>query len=134
MRARVRLPAGALGAICVFALLIAGCSSGPGNASAGDPTLTPTELRGSRLFSQYCSSCHATTSGTVVVGPSLAGVAQRAGARVPGMEPAAYLEASILEPEGYLVDGYENLMPGALAEALTQEEIDALVAYLLTLE
>jgi hypothetical protein len=71
----------------------------------------------------------------VVVGPSLAGVATRAKTRKPELDAAAYLHNSIEEPGAYVVEGFaDGLMPIDFAEQLTPEEIDALVAYLLTLQ
>ncbi len=89
---------------------------------------------GRSLFGQYCSSCHATKPDVVVVGPSLAGIRRTAAERVPGMDPHAYIENSIKEPSAFVVDGFDNQMPATLRETLTQEEIDALIAYLMTLE
>ncbi len=124
----------------IFLLLIgcamtsAGCAGPSGQAASDDSTLTPTEQEGARLFTHHCSSCHATTGDTIVVGPSLAGVAARAGTRVEGQDPRTYLETSIRSPEAYMVEGFANLMPPTLGESLTDEEIDALIAFLLTLE
>lgn len=50
------------------------------------------------------------------------------------MDAREYLESSVNNPSGYLVEGYNDLMPPTLAKALSQEEVDAIVAYLLTLQ
>lgn len=121
-------------ALASSSALIAGCSGSAGHAASGQPSSTPIEEQGARLFSQHCSSCHATTPGTVIVGPSLAGIAQRAGERVEGLDTRSYLETSIRSPDAYLVDGFANLMPPSLGDSLTQDEVDALIAFLLTLE
>lgn len=68
------------------------------------------------------------------MGPSLAGIAIQAGQRVSGESAEQYLRTSILQPEAYLVSGFEPLMPADLSKRLTGEDFDALVAYLLTLE
>lgn len=86
------------------------------------------------LFDQYCETCHATHGDTVVVGPSLAGIGDRAGKRTQQYNSAEYIEYSIKEPGDYLVQGFSDLMPQELANTLTEEEIDALVAYLMTLD
>ena len=39
-----------------------------------------------------------------------------------------------MQPDAYLVQGYENLMPNNLSKELTGEELDAVVAYLQTLK
>jgi len=46
----------------------------------------------------------------------------------------AYIRESILEPEAYTVEGYSPLMPKTYAASLDEEELAALVDYLLTLK
>lgn len=82
-----------------------------------------------------CSSCHAVVAAEGPgIGPNLAGVAAIAGERVPGLSAEEYLRASLLDPDAYLVQPYqEGIMYRGYAEALTPEELSDLVAYLLTL-
>jgi ferredoxin len=82
-----------------------------------------------------CSLCHSLNPDEVLVGPSLAGVATRAGNRVTGMNSEAYLYQSILEPDTYIVDGFPagQMLPD-LGERLSSDQIDNLVAFLLTLK
>ena len=121
----------------LLALLLVGCggaSSTPSSPPA--PTLEPLAARGAALFEGkgLCATCHATSGETVIVGPSLAGVAQRAESTVAGLSAHDYLEESILLPDAYRVPGFEGQqMPASLAKALTVDEVEALVAYLLTL-
>ncbi len=112
-------------------LLLAACS---GEAADASPTLSPVQARGRSVYSLHCASCHSTSPQTVIVGPSLAGIAIQAGQRVSGESAEQYLRTSILQPEAYLVSGFEPLMPADLSKRLTGEDFDALVAYLLTLE
>lgn len=114
-----------------LAFLLAACSSG---AQASQPTLSTQVEAGQRLFSVHCASCHSTLPDTVIVGPSLAGVAARADTRLPDMSAQVYLEQSILDPQAYLVDGYKALMPTNFGQTLEREQIHALVEYLLTLD
>lgn len=81
-----------------------------------------------------CGVCHSTRPGDDGVGPSLAGVATRAEDRVPGLDAAAYLHQSIVDPDAYVVDGYRagQMLP-VYAERLSPAQIDSLVDYLLTL-
>lgn len=81
-----------------------------------------------------CGVCHSTSPGDDGVGPSLSGVADRAATRIPGVDAETYLRQSILDPEAYVVDGYrgDQMLP-IYAERLSQQQIDALVAYLLSL-
>lgn len=117
-----------------LALILFGvaCSSTP--APEPEPTLDPVAFAGKQLFQVHCASCHVTDGDAVIVGPALTGVASRAGERMAGLDARQYLEISILQPEAYLVEGFENLMPSTLGKQLTGEEVDELVAYLLTLE
>lgn len=124
----------------LFALAAAGsmltlsCSGRPAADAGSKPTLTSSEQEGRRLFDQYCASCHATSGDTIIVGPSMDGVARRAGDRVVGMGAHDYLMASVTDPDGYLVEGFNDLMPVSLATALGEEELEAIVSYLMTLE
>ena len=78
-----------------------------------------------------CSTCH-TLDGSELVGPSLQGIASRARDRIPGVGAEDYLEQSILYPSSYLVEGYSDSMLDMYSTTLTQDEIDALVAFLMT--
>jgi cytochrome c2 len=106
------------------ALLLAGCGSEP---------LDDTE-KGQRIFSQNCTGCHSTRPGQVIVGPSLAGVGERAETRVPELEASDYIRQSILDPEAYTVDGFPNLMPTNFRNRFSDEQLDLIIGYLLTLE
>jgi mono/diheme cytochrome c family protein len=112
--------------------LIASCNSPTAELPA--PTLSPVEARGKEVFNLHCATCHATSPDVVIVGPSLAGVALRAGERVEGIDAKTYLQTSILKPSAYLVPGFPDSMLPELAKQLTSEEFDAVVDYLLTLE
>ncbi len=82
-----------------------------------------------------CRICHSLEPGKRLVGPSLAGVATRAATRVPGMSAEEYLRQSILEPDAYVVEGYPagQMVPN-LGEVLTDEQVNDLVAFLMTLK
>ena len=62
------------------------------------PTISPAALQGKTVFSLYCASCHAIVPDTVILGPSLAGIAPRAGERLPGVDAESYIRSSILAP------------------------------------
>ena len=81
-----------------------------------------------------CSVCHSTRPGDDGVGPSLAGVASVAGDRVEGLTAEQYLRQSILLPDQYIVEGWPTgqMLP-IYRERLTEEELDSLIVYLLTL-
>ena len=115
-------------------LLLAGLTACGGDDPPPIATLSPQAATGLQVFRTNCASCHAVNADTVIVGPSLGGIAARAGSRVPGESAEIYLLTSILRPDAFLVPGFENLMPAALAKSMSSEEVDAVVAYLLTLE
>ncbi len=82
-----------------------------------------------------CRVCHSLKPGEVIVGPSFDGVATAARTRVPGLTAEEYLHQSIVDPNAYIVDGFEpDVMLQNFEDLLTAEEIDNLVAFLLTLE
>lgn len=102
--------------------LLAACSNDPVSSSVG---------RGRQVFNQHCISCHSAVPDLVIVGPSLSGVAERA--QEHG-DPRAYLEQSIIDPDAEIVDGFEDLMPSDFGAKLRQEDLEALIDYLMTLE
>ncbi len=82
-----------------------------------------------------CRLCHSLEPDTVLVGPSFDGVATRAETRIPGVTAEEYLRQSIVDPDAYVVDGYpKGQMFNNFGQVLTPEDIDNLVAFLLTLE
>lgn len=93
---------------------------------------------GQDLFSSSrvgCGVCHSLTPDVELVGPSLAGVGLVAGDRISGTTAAEYLYESIVAPDSYVVDGYPaGQMLDIYEEELSEAEIDALVAYLLSLD
>jgi nitric oxide reductase subunit C len=122
--------------IVVVSALLAACGGSVAAKSVGDPGL------GKTLFNQAaireapgCVTCHSIEPGKVLIGPSLAGVAARAGERVPGKSAADYLHECITDPNAFVVDGFSaGIMYQKFGEVLVEEEINDLVAYLLTLE
>lgn len=105
---------------------VAAANSGGG---AGDPRL------GERIFAQLagCNACHDVQSGIKIVGPSLVGIATRAGTRKPGLDAEAYIRESILAPNEFLVPEYPaNLMPTTFANTLSEQQVNDIIAYLLT--
>lgn len=117
--------------LLVQALALSACAKAPSRAA---PELGPAEAHGRAVFKARCARCHAASGDGVVVGPSLAGIASRAGTRIEGMDAEGYIRDSILDPGSYTVEGFpKGLMPPEGFEDLGDEELDDLVAYLLTL-
>ena len=102
----------------------------------GDP------VRGEALFFEQlpgentgCRLCHSLEPGVRLVGPSLANIGNEAATRVPGMSAEEYIRESIVNPDAYVVPGYPaGQMPPNYREFLSEEDIQDLVAFLLTLK
>ncbi|MBN1963584.1 MAG: cytochrome c [Anaerolineae bacterium] len=103
--------------------------------AAADPVRGETIFRAGTADAPPCSTCHQVSTDGMgfSLGPNLAGVAARAGARVDGMSTAQYLADSILHPEHYVVAGYHVSMFADYAAYLAPQDVADLVAYLLTL-
>ena len=123
--------------LLTLALLLAGCVTLP---TVPTP-IVGNEDRGAQLFAQGredippCSTCHQTVSGQsgFSLGPILAGIGERAGMRINGLTAEEYLHQSIIEPGSYIVPGYRNMMYSDYNSHLTQQDVQDLIAYLLTL-
>ena len=122
----------------LLSLFLLACGSQESSESKTESTkLDPDSSagQGQVVFQTYCAVCHAIEGDRSIVGPSLEGIATRAATRVEGMDAPVYLEESIMNPNAYLVEGFsEGTMPQNFARDLTLEEIDQLIAYLLTLK
>lgn len=141
-----------LSLLLVFGLLaMAACGGGgdgngdgngeaeaPGDAQAGEELYQMTSI--GDTGAPGCITCHSVepTDDPLQpspVGPSHYGLADRAGEYEEGTSAEAYLRESIVNPNAHIVDGFsENVMYQNYAEDLSDEQIDDLVAYLLTLE
>lgn len=110
------------------------CSQTAAPSPPATPTLSPQAIQGKDIFTRECASCHSLLENTVIVGPSMNGLAHRAGTRVPDQDARTYLMSSIIDPGSYVLEGFQDLMPANFGKRLTGEEIDALVAFMLTLE
>lgn len=81
-----------------------------------------------------CSTCHSLEPDVVIVGPSLAGIATTAGTRIEGVSAEQYIRDSILNPGDYVVEGFPDAMQRNFGEVLNSEQINDIIAFLLTLE
>lgn len=123
--------------IVLFSLALTACGGG-GGSSDGDDAVQ----RGKDLFAQSvigteagCSTCHSLEAGVTIVGPSLAGIGTTAATMVSGMNAEEYLRQSILEPDAYVTEGFPaGTMPQVWKDVLTEDQVNDLVAYLLSLK
>ena len=85
-----------------------------------------------------CNACHS-VDGSPLVGPTYKGLYGKTemvitdGTRREVTVDDAYIRRSMLEPNADLTEGFQPLMPSQ-AGLVTDEEIDALIAYLKTLQ
>jgi nitric oxide reductase subunit C len=128
-----------LAAVLVLSLLLAACGGGGGaSGGAGDAT------RGKALYEQTvigpnaapgCITCHSLDAGTVLVGPSHAGLASKASTAVSGKSAEEYLKESIMTPDAHVTEGFQaGVMYQNYAKDLSELEINDLVAFMLTLK
>jgi len=97
-------------------------------------------LRGEILIQEYiCNSCHTLDSlgWTSSTGPSLNGIADRAGERVPGQSAEEYIVLSVWNSQAFVVPGYTEQMAAfgpdqTDANAMSAEQLYAIAAYLCT--
>jgi nitric oxide reductase subunit C len=110
--------------------------------SEGDSAIA----RGENLFhtvTPACNACHSTQPGANMAGPSLAGIATRAEQVVASADYGGeatdvlgYIRESIRSPSAHLVPGamYSangvSFMPNTYPDALSEQQIDDLAAYL----
>jgi len=126
-------------------------SAVPGAVAAVDKAVSsdPVEL-GRTVFNATppgCAACHSIAPNVNIVGPSLAGIASTAAARIRGADyhgqakdAAGYIRESILAPNAHVLAGPtysaggRSLMPSDYEQTLKPEQVDEIVAYLLTLK
>jgi mono/diheme cytochrome c family protein len=103
-------------------------------ACAPEPVATEPVARGGQVYrSLGCANCHEPNLFGQRLGPPLDHVGTVAATRRPSVSAEDYLRQSILDPGAYLVPGYQDSMPRDLGRDLSPTDLDALVAYLLSL-
>lgn len=107
--------------------------------------------RGKKLFAQEekmasqtnapCTACHSLVPGEVKVGPSLAGIADRAATREAGKTALQYIRESIQQPSVFIVPddpkfqaNGKSVMPDGLGNQMSPQDLADLIAYLQTLK
>ncbi len=150
-----------LALLAVFALALSACGGQkaaetaqpqPTNPPVEQPTKAPEPTSapaavvgdaaaGEALFNQDtignapgCKTCHSVEPNTVIVGPSLYGMADDAAEDNPD-DPAAFLRETIVDPNADIAGGFQpNIMYQNYGKDLSEQQIADLIAYLLTLK
>ncbi len=116
-----------------LALGLAACGGGDDDGSAGEKLFKQTVI--GSASSPGCVTCHSLDVDVALVGPSQAGVASRAGSSVSGQSAEQYLRNSIINPNDHIVEGFaEGVMYPNYGAELSDQEVDDLVAFMLTLK
>lgn len=118
----------AFGSVVLVALTMAFWNSDTDSSTA------PGTLDGADLFqAKGCATCHDGPTSTARPGgaPSLRFAHDWAGDRRPGLTAEEYIAESIVDPGAFISPAYAGHGPMMPTLAVTQNEIDALVAYLL---
>lgn len=123
--------------LAIATLLLAACGGGGAAPASGGNSAA---AQGEALFKQPvigsqpgCTTCH-TVDGKALVGPSLKGVASRAGQEVSGQSAEEYLKTSILDPNAHVVSGFTAGVMQSYEKDLSAQQLADLVAYLQTLK
>jgi mono/diheme cytochrome c family protein len=87
---------------------------------------------GARLFNTAgCVGCHSQKKGERLVGPSFYNLWDTASTRVPGMSAREYLYQSIVDPNAYVVEGYQpGLMQQNYAALLSPQQMADILAWI----
>ncbi|MCP5094210.1 MAG: hypothetical protein GY943_01525 [Chloroflexi bacterium] len=114
----------------------------PTNTPAPTPTPRPVEGENPEdlVLNAGCGACHAigVLGEGGKVGPDLSAIAIVAANRIPNMSAEEYIRGSILDPNVFIVktcpnsDCIANIMPADYATRLTPEQIEIIVAFLMT--
>jgi mono/diheme cytochrome c family protein len=122
------------GALLALVLVAAACGGGSSDAG-GEVTPSGEDLFAERVIGTNpgCITCHSLEPGVVLLGPSLAAIGLEAADRVAGQDARTYLRNSIVDPDSFVVDGFDaGRMPDDWATRLSEAEVDALIDYLVT--
>lgn len=109
---------------------------------APNSTATPTQPMGNpnsgkNIFTEVgkCHVCHSIDSMEEIVGPSLMHIASIASTKLDGVTGEDYIRSAILRPNEVIIPVKKpGIMPTTYSLLLTQEQLNDLVAYLMTLQ
>jgi cytochrome c553 len=132
-------------ALCLLmlSLVLGGCTldtvlqgfvaAEPMTTSVGDAQRGEQLYRNGANGAPACVGCHTLATSAYSIGPSLVGLAERAGQQVNGLDADAYIRQSILTPGAYVLNGYRYSMYADYANHLSEQDLADLIAFLQTL-
>ncbi len=125
-------------------LVLPTVTTAPTQATSGeiDPRVIGDPEHGQELFNTFqsdagymCATCHLIDREDRLIGPGLLNIGSRAATRVEGQNAIQYMYTSIVNPGAYIVEGFpDGLMPRNWMQIYSQQEINDIIAYLLTLQ
>lgn len=80
-----------------------------------------------------CQGCH-TGAAAGSIAPPIEGVATRAATRESGLSAEQYLHKSIVQPDAFIVPGFNPVMPKDLGQRMSAQDLADIIAYLMTLK
>lgn len=100
---------------------------------------SPVDLGRAVYTALGCGGCHGQDGNPAISGPDLAGIGATGADRMPGLTAEEYIRLSIVAPSAFLAPecptgACPDIMPRDYGDRLTQEQLDALVRYLLSLQ
>jgi len=126
----------------ITVIVEAGPSTAQGGIASEQLDQETIDLAIESMIRTGCNSCHFTTglpeADSAMLGPDQTNLGAIAGTRREGYTAEEYLREAILEPSAFIVEECPlgpclQVMPENYGEQLSEEEIDAIVAYLLSL-
>lgn len=122
----------------LLAVALAACAEESSDTTTGGSDGGSDELLGQALFEEPavgglpgCVTCHSLSPGTDLTGPSLASIGVVAASRVPGETAEEYLRKSIVDPDAFVLDGWDDGTMNGWADVLSEEQIESLVQFML---
>lgn len=121
--------------ITVLVLGLAACGGGETAPAEGAGDAAAGERVFNEVAAPACGSCHSLETGIDGVGPSLADIGAGAGSRVSGVSAEEYLRRSVTDPNADVAEGFAaGVMPANYDAQLSEQQLNDLVAYLLSLK
>lgn len=104
----------------------------PISPESGDALAGETIFHAGKNGAPACTNCHSLQTGTLSLGPVMIGISERAGSRIADISAHDYLHQSIVQPDAFIVPGFRKMMPPTYSEQLTEQDIEDVIAYLMT--